>query len=90
MFNKFSRHLLADVIEGCQWSDWTPWSRCSKTCGGGAEQRVRTQLPGIGSCDGNATDARRCQNDACPLENDRNSLVMVIGGETVVSRVAVQ
>ena len=26
------------------------------------------------------------QNDACPLENDEESLVMVIGGETVVSR----
>ena len=26
------------------------------------------------------------QNDACPLENDGESLVMVIGGETVVSR----
>lgn len=27
-----------------------------------------------------------CDNDACPLENDANSLVMVIGGETAASR----
>ena len=39
-------------------------------------QRVREKLPGLGSCaDGNSTDGRLCQNDACPLENDGESLV---------------
>ena len=81
------REINNDVIIGCEWSEWTPWSRCTKTCGGGTEQRVREKLPGLGSCaDGNSTDNRVCQNDACPLENDGESLVMVIGGETVVSR----
>lgn len=71
---------------GCEWSEWTEWSHCTKSCGGGNEERVREKLPGLGSCDGNATDFRVCDNDACPLENDERSLVMVIGGETVASR----
>ena len=36
---------------GCQWSEWTEWSTCSKTCGGGIVERVREKLPGIGTCD---------------------------------------
>ncbi len=50
------------------------------------EQRLREKLPGLGSCDGNGTEIRVCDNDACPLENDDTSLVMVIGGETAASR----
>ena len=38
-----------DVILGCQWSNYTDWSQCSKTCGGGFIKRVREKLPGIGT-----------------------------------------
>ena len=56
------REIDSNVIIGCEWSEWTPWSRCTKTCGGGSEQRVREKLPGLGSCaDGNSTDSRLCQ-----------------------------
>ena len=56
------REIDSNVIIGCEWSEWTPWSRCTKTCGGGTEQRVREKLPGLGSCaDGNSTDSRLCQ-----------------------------
>ena len=47
---------------------------------------MREELPGLGSCDGAASEERACDNDACPLENDDESLVVVIGGETVASR----
>jgi hypothetical protein len=30
-----------EVIVGCQWAEWSPWSSCSKTCGGGKKQRFR-------------------------------------------------
>ena len=49
-------------------------------------RRLREELPGLGSCDGAASEERACDNDACPLENDDESLVVVIGGETVASR----
>ena len=71
---------------GCQWSAWTDWSECTKTCGGGNVKRVREKLPGLGTCDGAAEEIKLCENDVCPLENDDNSLVMVIGGETTRCR----
>lgn len=77
---------ITDVVLGCEWSDWTDWGTCSKSCGGGIEQRIREKLPGIGTCDGDPVDRRRCENEVCPLENDNSSLVMVIGGETIASR----
>lgn len=41
---------------------------------------------GLGTCDGSADELANCENEVCPLENDQNSLVVVIGGETEVSR----
>lgn len=49
-------------------------------------QRLRERLPGLGSCDGPDAERMDCANEACPLENDENSLVLLIGGETSVSR----
>ena len=41
----------------------------------------------LGSCDGDSSQTTVCgDNIDCPLENDENSLVVVIGGETVASR----
>ena len=75
-----------DVIYGCEWSQWTDWSECTKTCGGGNIRRVREKLPGLGTCDGAEEEITGCLNEVCPLENDANSLVMIIGGETIASR----
>ena len=75
-----------DVILGCQWSEWTAWSECTKTCGGGNVKRMREKIPGLGTCEGAAEEITVCDNDVCPLENDDNSLVVIIGGETIVSR----
>ena len=70
-------------MNGCQWSNWTPWSLCSKTCGGGTRMRTREKLPGVGTCDGDATLYGVCaQQEVCPLENDNSTLIMVLGGET--------
>ncbi|XP_059095761.1 uncharacterized protein LOC131890438 [Tigriopus californicus] len=81
-----SKDQTNEVILGCEWSEWTDWSTCSKTCGGGILTRVREKLPGLGSCDGESQDSMICDNEVCPLENDEDSLVMVIGGETSASR----
>ncbi len=78
---------LPDVILGCHWSEWTDWSSCSRTCGGGVTRRMRERLPGLGRCDGAAEEETSCADlAACPLESDNASLVVVLGGETSVSR----
>jgi len=41
---------------------------------------------GLGTCDGPSEEMKLCDNEVCPLENDDNSLVMVIGGETTSSQ----
>ena len=75
------------MIGGCKWSEWTEWSECTKTCGGGKEMRVREKLPAMyGACDGPKEEMRVCDNEVCPMETDATSMVMVIGGETSVSR----
>eukprot|EP00096_Caligus_rogercresseyi_P006745 TRINITY_DN2353_c0_g1_i1.p1 TRINITY_DN2353_c0_g1~~TRINITY_DN2353_c0_g1_i1.p1 ORF type:complete len:788 (-),score=160.43 TRINITY_DN2353_c0_g1_i1:106-2409(-) len=81
-----SRDKMDDVILGCQWSEWTDWSTCSKTCGGGNVRRLRTKLPGLGTCEGPEQQSKVCENEVCPLENDEYSLVVIIGGETIESR----
>merc|ERR1712038_2057235 len=71
------------IIAGCEWADWTPWSTCSKTCGGGMRNRHREKLPGVGTCDGDATEEVLCsEQDVCLLESDNTTMVVVIGGET--------
>ena len=47
---------------------------------------MREKLPGLGTCDGAEEEISVCDNEVCPMENDVNSLTVVIGGETIVSR----
>jgi hypothetical protein len=61
--------------EGCPtWTDWTPWTQCSKSCGGGRRVRVREcALPkSLGKqllahfCPGDEKIIESCNDAACP------------------------
>ncbi|XP_073488988.1 LOW QUALITY PROTEIN: SCO-spondin-like [Aquarana catesbeiana] len=61
--------LLCGAVDG-NWSDWTPWSECSATCGGGFQNRYRfctepppsrTGLP----CEGPEREERPCDPEPC-------------------------
>ncbi|XP_026149529.1 adhesion G protein-coupled receptor B1 [Mastacembelus armatus] len=52
-----------------KWQPWSLWSGCSKTCGGGSQQRNRICYgPFFGgqSCPGEREEVRRCNEKRCP------------------------
>eukprot|EP01125_Pyxidicula_operculata_P004565 TRINITY_DN1717_c0_g4_i2.p1 TRINITY_DN1717_c0_g4~~TRINITY_DN1717_c0_g4_i2.p1 ORF type:complete len:1852 (-),score=391.75 TRINITY_DN1717_c0_g4_i2:144-5249(-) len=55
----------------CVWSDYSEWTSCNTTCGGGSSQRSRTilsnaQYGGL-NCSGNDVDYRSCNAQACSV-----------------------
>ncbi|XP_072532055.1 adhesion G protein-coupled receptor B2 isoform X10 [Salminus brasiliensis] len=54
-------------VEG-QWLDWSPWSRCSVSCGVGSQQRQRrcsVSVHGWAECKGPHAETRDCTNPSC-------------------------
>jgi len=55
------------------WTDYSAWSACSKTCGGGVQTRTRTctkPVPRYGGkdCVGDAKEDRACNSEKCKPE----------------------
>ena len=58
-----------------QWTNWSDWSFCSTTCGGGNRQRARECAHpefrnGRAVCDGPTTEDDTCNPDPCPQWSD--------------------
>ena len=53
----------------CKWSSWRAWSECSKPCGGGLQERRRTEATraknGGNRCVGSSTASQSCNNRDC-------------------------
>lgn len=63
-----SRIILADGW----WADWSSWSECSASCGGGTMWRVREctgKMYGGKECEGVAGDRQPCNTHHCPGEH---------------------
>ncbi|KAJ8322347.1 hypothetical protein KUTeg_000818 [Tegillarca granosa] len=61
-----------------EWSNWSPWGHCSKTCGSGTETRTRScshPAPNYGGaqCSGSATESKSCLLTHCPLNGGWSS-----------------
>ncbi|XP_078378153.1 SCO-spondin-like isoform X5 [Oculina patagonica] len=59
-------------IDG-NWARWRSWSICTKTCGGGTQDRTRTctnppPAHGGRDCPGKNKEARSCNNLPCPVD----------------------
>uniref|UniRef100_A0A669D2M5 Adhesion G protein-coupled receptor B1 n=1 Tax=Oreochromis niloticus TaxID=8128 RepID=A0A669D2M5_ORENI len=52
-----------------RWHEWSSWGSCSKTCGGGNQQRQRVcEGPFFGGepCPGDSREHKRCNEKRCP------------------------
>ena len=63
-------HVYIILVDG-EWSRWTEWTSCSRTCGIGEKKRSRTctnPRPANGGkdCPGAANETRECSNRICP------------------------
>jgi len=47
------------------WSNWGPWSECTKTCGRGRSDRYRS-CPTRSTCQGEGGEAKWCNTNTCP------------------------
>ena len=61
------------LVDGV-WSDWSDWTICNVTCGGGNQERDRScigpQYDGL-DCLGDVMEQRICNTDHCPGMSDR-------------------
>ena len=57
----------------CKQSSWGEWSKCSKSCGKGVQERTRTIVTpaknGGKACSGPNKGKKACNNEACPGKN---------------------
>ena len=53
------------------WSDWSLWSECSRSCGGGRQSRMReclTEGAAKLNCTGDVVELKDCNTHPCPGE----------------------
>ena len=61
---------LFSYVVDCVWGEYSEWSICSATCGGGSRTRTRMEaIPASNSgasCTGSATETGICNPNSCP------------------------
>ncbi|KAM6958939.1 adhesion G protein-coupled receptor B1-like [Aplochiton taeniatus] len=68
-FQETNRCLLQECPVDGRWLSWSAWGSCSKTCGGGSQQRQRVcegPIHGGQDCPGDKGEMRRCSEKRCP------------------------
>ncbi|XP_065673062.1 A disintegrin and metalloproteinase with thrombospondin motifs adt-1-like [Hydra vulgaris] len=68
------------------WSDWSIWSNCSVSCGGGTKSRTRICLDPFKSCVGNTTDITDCYSNltCADLPDILTSKMALFAGDTTI------
>jgi hypothetical protein len=59
-----------EKVEDCDYEEWSKWSKCSKTCGGGMKERSRgltnDAMNGGKGCDQSLKEVEPCNAECCP------------------------
>ena len=63
------------VSPHCRWSDYSPWSPCSTSCGQGVQVRSRVLEEGGEQCEGEPEEWRRCFLSPCLTPPSDSSLL---------------
>ena len=73
MHGKYTNFYLISLLEPppAEWSDWTWWTPCKKSCGGGHQLRYRScdnppPAPGAAECSGERNQTLECNVHPCP------------------------
>ena len=57
-------------VVNCEWDNFSDWTSCSKSCGGGQQTRTRAvrilHQNGGTPCTGDETETQLCNTDLCP------------------------
>ena len=64
-------YLCISAPVNCQWSNWSAWGSCSKSCGGGTQKSTRSktvQESDDGTCSGLSEKSQSCNSQGCPSE----------------------
>lgn len=70
-----------------RWFSWSSWGSCTKTCGGGSQQRQRVcEGPFFGGehCIGDKTDIRRCNEKRCPGTTKWTNIITIYSESSVL------
>ena len=66
----------------CEVSDWSEWSTCSATCGGGIQTRSRTikkqAVNGGKACPIDLSENRTCNSQECPIDCEVKYMIMIL------------
>ena len=73
------------ATEECGMSTWSPWSSCSRSCGGGMHSRSRQCNSGTGGvdckCDGHRNETQTCNEHTCTDQQRQCAEDMVFSTE---------
>ena len=63
------------ITVNCTWDEFSDWTTCTKTCGGGLQVRQRkvavvSQFGGS-ACQGGAAEQRLCSTQNCPRKSSK-------------------
>ena len=61
--------IISEMAKDCVWAQWGQYSKCSKSCGGGVQTRVRSKAVeaenGGLDCTGLAKQSKQCNEKSC-------------------------